>query len=847
MMKQKISGMLLVAVAASATLPAADATWYDAGTGIWDASALNWNGGASAWTAGDTAVFSGAGGAVAVEGQVDAAGLTFNAGGYVVNTATGGSITNSGTGNLTVTVASGVTATNYVSLRTDGAPFYKYGEGTLVLGGTNQFSRTKESRLRQGILRLTPDNARSLGTKDFIIESGATLDLNGCCAGASTALPWLHPNGKGVNGMGALVNTGKGHTNKSFGGMSTDSDVLLCGPSRIDVGTLYMLGHTVTISNNPNQFCVSTLVFKDNESLVIASNATYTVLGNNGLGAAGNKGRVVLKKSGRLNVWDVKTMTTSVFVEEPSTIAQGNTPESALAKFTGTIAVNTNLTVWANIKDNRASTVEFAGTLTGNGRIRLTDGHLRFTTTNSTWSGQLAVYGSAAYRYVAIGVRKGATGTLGNISSIYGESPDSNFLYERTNSYTLANCAVTNGVFWTFDGGTLVFDHCHMTNTAIIGAVGTFTFRNTKVESSGRQFYLGSRYSSLDRQTVTNVNSTVNIEDGSDLTFAYLEAGNGSNLTWPNGSSCMMTSVVNQTGGSLRTTGAVDDSGGGCGIHFGHWPQAYSVYNLSGGVLTVGRNRKLAVAVDGRGVLNQTGGEINCTTFDINCRPNTTGNGTYVMEGGALNVGTGGVIVANGSSAAAPYTCTLRGGTIRATADTVFRINATLNSTNAANNVAFDTAGHSLFVSNTLSGAGGLTKTGAGTMTVVPAATYTGTTRLLGGTLAFSAAYPGGELEISSATQGGTSAPLLSARPFAFAAGKAKLRVTEADLLDEHTFGPSKTVVESTTQITATPTLELVASDGTELPNDGKWRLILTDGGRKLKFGPVVGTRILVK
>ena len=45
MMKQKISGMLLVAVAASATLPAADATWYDAGTGIWDASALNWNGG----------------------------------------------------------------------------------------------------------------------------------------------------------------------------------------------------------------------------------------------------------------------------------------------------------------------------------------------------------------------------------------------------------------------------------------------------------------------------------------------------------------------------------------------------------------------------------------------------------------------------------------------------------------------------------------------------------------------------------------------------------------------------------------------------------------------------------
>ena len=848
MKKTLMVGGMLAMVATSATLLASDATWYDAGTGIWDLTALNWNGGASAWTAGDTAVFSGTGGVVTVEGAVDAGALTFNVSNYVVNAVTGASITNSSSGALNVTVAAGQTATLNASLRTDGAQFFKYGDGTLVLGGTNQFSRTKDSRLKKGMIRLTPDNARSLGTKDFIIESGATLDLNGCCAGASTALPWLHPIGTGVNGMGALVNTGKDHVNKAFGGMSIDSDVLLCGPKRIDIGTVYMLGHTVTVSNIPSQLCVSTLNFKGSESLVIASNAVYTVLGDNGLGAAGNSGRVVLKKSGRLNVWDKKTMTTSVFVEEPSTISQGYNIESALAKFTGTVTVNTNLTVIANTKDGKASWVEFAGTLTGNGRIRLTEGHLRFSTENNTWSGQLAQYGSAAYRYVAIGVRKGATGTLGNISSIYGESPDSNFLYERTNSYTLANCAVTNGVFWTFDGGTLVFDHCHMTNTAIIGAVGTFTFRNTKVESSGRQFYLGSRYSSLDRQTVTNVNSTVNIEDGSDLTFAYLEAGNGSNLTWPNGSSCMMTSVVNQTGGSLRTTGAVDDSGGGCGIHFGHWPQAYSVYNLSGGVLTVGRNRKLAVAVDGRGVLNQTGGEINCTTFDINCRPNTTGNGTYVMEGGALNVGTGGVIVANGSSAAAPYTCTLRGGTIRATADTAFRINATLNSTNAANNVTFDTAGYSLSVSNVLSGAGGLTKTGAGTMTVVPAATYTGTTRLAGGTLAFKQAYPGGALEVSAAAvQGtGTDGALLTAPSLAFT-GANTVRVTEAETLDAKTYGPSKVVARLNTALSAAPALELVQSDGTPFADDGTWKLYLAEGGKALRFGPVVGTRILVK
>ena len=844
---RKIAFVACVATVAASAV-AADATWYDAGTGIWDLTALNWNGGASAWTAGDTAVFSGTGGVVTVEGAVDVGALTFNASNYVVNAVTGASITNSSSGALNVTVAAGQTATLNAALRTDGAQFFKYGDGTLILGGTNQFSRTKDSRLKKGIIRLTPDNARSLGTKDFIIESGATLDLNGCCAGASQALPWLHPNGTGVNGMGALVNTGKDHTNKSFGGMSIDSDVLLCGPKRIDIGTVHMLGHTVTVSNIPSQLCVSTLNFKGNESLVIASNAVYTVLGGNGLGSAGNNGRVVLKKSGRLNVWDAKTMTTSVFVEEPSTISQGNNTVTSLAKFTGTIAVNTNLTVIANTKEGKASSVEFAGPLTGNGRIRLTEGHLRFSTENNTWSGQLAQYGSATYRYVAIGVRKGATGTLGNVSSIYGESPDSNFLYERTNSYTLANCAVTNGVFWTFDGGTLVFDHCHMTNTAIIGAVGTYTFRNTKVESSGRQFYLGSRYSSLDRQTVTNVNSTVNIEDGSDLTFAYLEAGNGSNLTWPNGSSCMMTSIVNQTGGRLRTVGSVDASGGNCGIHFGHWPQARTFYNLSGGVLTVDRGYKLAVAVDGQGTLHQTGGEINCTTLDVNCREGTAGNGTYIMEGGELNVGAGGIITGNGVNPNAPYTCTLRGGTIRATADTVFRINATLNSTNAANNVAFDTAGHSLSVSNTLSGAGGLTKTGAGSMTIVPAATYTGTTRLAGGTLVFKQAYPGGALEVAAAAvQGtGTDGALLTAPSLTFT-GTSKVRVTEAETLNAKTYGQSKIVARLTTALAAAPALELVQSDGTPFENDGTWKLYLAEGGKALRFGPLVGTRILVK
>ena len=186
---------------------------------------------------------------------------------------------------------------------------------------------------------------------------------------------------------------------------------------------------------------------------------------------------------------------------------------------------------------------------------------------------------------------------------------------------------------------------------------------------------------------------------------------------------------------------------------------------------------------------------------------------------------------------------------MKTTADAIFKVNATLNSTNAANNVAFDTAGHSLSVSNVLSGAGGLTKAGAGTMTIVKAATYTGTTRLAGGTLAFAQAYPGGALEVSAAAvQGtGTDGALLTAPSLAFT-GTAKVRVTEAETLDAKTYGKSKVVARLTTALSAAPALELVQSDGTPfVDDDGKWRLYLAEGGKALRFGPLVGTRILLK
>ena len=78
-----------------------------------------------------------------------------------------------------------------------------------------------------------------------------------------------------------------------------------------------------------------------------------------------------------------------------------------------------------------------------------------------------------------------------------------------------------------------------------------------------------------------------------------------------------------------------------------------------------------------------------------------------------------------------------------------------------------------------------------------------------------------------------------------FREGKG-VRVTEADTLDDATFGAMKTVATFTNPITS-PSLTLVSTDGTVWARNRQWCLMLTDGGRTLKFGPLRGTQILVR
>jgi fibronectin-binding autotransporter adhesin len=186
-------------------------------------------------------------------------------------------------------------------------------------------------------------------------------------------------------------------------------------------------------------------------------------------------------------------------------------------------------------------------------------------------------------------------------------------------------------------------------------------------------------------------------------------------------------------GGILTIDGATLNVGGGNNLKIA--ATTSGTLNILSGAVT---SNDVVIGHNGAGVATQSGGTV--TTTNLYHQDGGTGN-SYTLTGGSLTARR----IFNNTASAADFTLNLNGGTLNSAASTTNLIDN--NNTGAqitvllgAGNTSIDTTASSASIvrpmGNMAAATGTFTKTGINTLTLTAANTYTGATRINGGTLA---------------------------------------------------------------------------------------------------------------
>lgn len=436
--------------------------------------------------------------------------------------------------------------------------------------------------------------------------------------------------------------------------------------------------------------------------VVVNSTLPYSIAG-----AGGIKGVTSLVKSntGSLTLLTSNSFTGGVFINDSGALIITN--DSALGASSGAVTLNgATLQINGNTTSSRAIAMPVAST---------------------------------------IGVGAGATASLGGVIS--GAAAN----FNKSDAGTLiltAREAIPGNVF--LHGGTTIIDSGGSITNATwddVGQLGTdaatLTLRGTGSLLTTSDFNVGDLDSSA---------GTLNVSNSATLTMNAFYIGSA------NAAGSTASGIVNQSGGTITEISAAVGTfciGGRTSV------SGVGVYNMSGGTLSA--NAGIRVGSTGIGTLNQSGGQINALG-GVNIARIAGSFGTNNLNGGTLS--TYNVASSTGTNA----TFNFNGGILQAAFNPPTPwMSGGIQANILAGGAIIDSSNFNVTITTPLlagSANGGLTKKGAGTLTLTGTNTFTGPITNNAGILFLNSAstYAGavavnaGTLQLTTAStvQGGT-------------------------------------------------------------------------------------------
>lgn len=559
---------------------------------------------------------------------------------------------------------------------TGGTSLVKSGTGLLTITNTNSY--TGGTILNEGTLAFINGG---LGTYGAITMNGGTLQ-------------WQGANTQDISRRLTLVD-GKAATFLVGGTSNVNFNTSLGGSTATTASVVKDGTGTLTLNNSfsAGTYSGGTTINGGTLSLGTGGTGNYTC----SVDALGS-GPVTINTGGRLRLW-IQNTQTHAFANNLTINGGRLHGEDGVYNVNGTIAVGTLGATFSGVWGGKNLLID--GIISGDGPVTIESGssQVRFFA-NNTYTGATTI----------------ATGSL----LLNGTDATSGYTVASGTSLVLRAANITGNISGP---GTVTKDVSTYGSSTINGTNNTYTGATTvnidRFTVGAAGVINGTSSITVQAQWGANFNNLGSVTTSGNVTVAGSGNTTGGGVatdssTFRNAGTLNAASLLLNSSASTNTTA----NRGGTFTQ-----TAGSTTLTTAATLTANGGTGAAGTAGNDATLNLSGGSLTAPAIEINA-------GTLNASGGTLTLGAGGLTRTGTNTIAVSFGAT----TLVASAPWTTTLTAAL--TDSTTGTTVDTTGGNITLGGALTGTGNLIKSGAGTLVISAANTYTGTTTVNGGVLA---------------------------------------------------------------------------------------------------------------